>query len=244
VIESDASGRIIRFHEKAADPPPMPGDDSRCLASMGNYIFERGALIDVVTPTGGDSRPTDIGGDVIPTLTAAGAARVYDFSTNDVPGQSERERGYWRDVGTLDAYYDANMDLITPVPVFNLYNDAWPVLTHLPPLPPAKVSRGREGTASFVEGSMLGHGSIVSGGRVERSIVGPGCFVDDGAEVVDSILFPGAYVGSGASLRRCVVDKSNVVPAGYRIGHDREEDAARFTLSDSGIAVVAKGQKL
>jgi glucose-1-phosphate adenylyltransferase len=118
------------------------------------------------------------------------------------------------------------------------------VLTHLPPLPPAKVSRGRLGTASAVEGSMLGHGSIVSGGHVEGSIVGSGCFVDDGAEVVDSILFPGVYVGSGASLRRCVVDKSNIVPAGYRIGHDAEEDASRFTLSDAGIAVVAKGQEL
>jgi glucose-1-phosphate adenylyltransferase len=240
VIEADASGRIIRFHEKVSDPPPMPGDDTRCLASMGNYVFERQALVDIVSRGGKDNRPTDIGG----ALTQAGGARVYDFSTNVVPGQSERERGYWRDVGTLDAYYDANMDLITPVPIFNLYNDAWPVLTHLPPLPPAKVSRGREGSASHVEGSMLGHGSIVSGGRVERSIVGPGCFVDDGAEVVDSILFHGVYVGSGVSLRRCVVDKSNIVPAGYRIGHDREEDAARFTLSDAGIAVVAKGQKL
>ena len=244
VIESDASGRIIRFHEKVADPPPMPGDETRCLASMGNYVFECQTLVDVVTAAGADNRPTDIGGDVLPALTESGVARVYDFSTNVVPGQDERERGYWRDVGTLDAYYDANMDLIAPVPIFNLYNDAWPVLTHLPPLPPAKVSRGRLGTASFVDGSMLGHGSIVSGGHVEGSIVGSGCFVDDGAEVVDSILFPGVYVGSGASLRRCVVDKSNLVPAGYRIGHDAEEDASRFTLSDAGIAVVAKGQEL
>jgi glucose-1-phosphate adenylyltransferase len=244
VIESDDSGRILRFHEKVPDPPTMPGDPARCLASMGNYVFERNALVEYVTPGGGDDRPTDIGGDVIPALTAAGMARVYDFSTNEVPGQEDAERGYWRDVGTLDAYYDANMDLITPVPVFNLYNDAWPVLTHLPPLPPAKVSRGLTGRATYVEGSMLGQGSIVSGGHVERSIVGPGCFVDDGAEVVDSILFPGVMVGPDARLVRCVVDKANVVPAGYRIGVDREEDIARFTVSEGGVAVVAKGQRL
>jgi glucose-1-phosphate adenylyltransferase len=244
VIESDESGRIIRFHEKVADPPSMPGDPTRCLASMGNYVFERRALVDIVTPGGGDDRPTDLGGDVIPALTESGLARVYDFSTNEVPGQEDAERGYWRDVGTLDAYYDANMDLITPVPVFNLYNDSWPVLTNLPPLPPAKVSRGLSGRPSYVEGSMLGQGSIVSGGHVERSIIGPGCFVDDGAEVVDSILFPGVMVGPDARLVRCVVDKANAVPAGYRIGVDPEEDAARFTVSDAGISVVAKGQRL
>ena len=244
VIESDADGRIVRFHEKPQDPPPMPGDPTRCLASMGNYVFERKALIDVVTPKGGDERRTDIGGDVIPAMTEAGVARVYDFSTNEVPGQDDRERGYWRDVGTLDAYYDANMDLITPVPVFNLYNDAWPVLTNQPPLPPAKVSRGLHGTQSYVEGSMLGQGSIVSGGHVERSIVGPGCYVDERAEIVDSILFPGVQVGAGARLSRCVVDKANVVPPGYRIGVDPEEDRTRFTVSEAGIAVVAKGQRL
>jgi glucose-1-phosphate adenylyltransferase len=244
VIEVDEGGRILRFHEKVADPPPMPGDDTRCLVSMGNYVFERRTLIDVVTPTGGDDHPTDIGGDVIPMLTEAGVAHVYDFSTNVVPGQEEAEQGYWRDVGTLDAYYEANMDLITPVPVFNLYNDAWPVLTNLPSLPPAKVSRGLTGRPPFVEGSMLGQGSIVSGGHVERSIVGPGCFVDDGAEVIDSILFPGVMVGPDARLVRCVVDKANTIPAGYRIGVDPEEDARRFTVSESGVAVVAKGQQL
>jgi len=244
VIEVDETGRILHFHEKVADPPPMPGDPTRCLASMGNYVFETRTLIDVVTPGGEDQRRTDIGGDVLPALTEAGVARVYDFSTNDIPGQDERERGYWRDVGTLDAYYDANMDLIAPVPVFNLYNDAWPVLTHQPPLPPAKVSHGAGGEAPPVDASLLCQGSIISGGAVERSIVGPGSFVDRGASVVDSILFPGVRVGPDAQLERCVVDKNVVVPEGYRIGVDPEEDAARFTVSDAGIAVVAKGQVL
>jgi glucose-1-phosphate adenylyltransferase len=242
VIEADGEGRIVRFHEKVDEPPPMPGDPTRCLASMGNYVFETQTLVEVVTPTGEDKRRTDIGGDVIPALTAAGVARVYDFSTNDVPGQNDRERGYWRDVGTLDAYYDANMDLIAPVPVFNLYNDAWPVLTHQPPLPPAKVSPGAGGEPASVDASLLCQGSIISGAHVERSIVGPGSYVDSGARVVDSILFPGVQVGAGAQLRRCVIDKDNVVPAGLRIGHDPAEDASRFTLSENGIAVVEKGQ--
>jgi glucose-1-phosphate adenylyltransferase len=244
VIEADGEGRIVRFHEKVDNPPPMPGDSTRCLASMGNYVFETQTLIDAVTPAGTDQRRTDIGGDVIPALTADGVARVYDFSTNDIPGQGEGERGYWRDVGTLDAYYETNMDLIAPVPVFNLYNNAWPVLTHQPPLPPAKVSRGGGGEPAAVDASLLCQGSIISGAQIERSIIGPGCYVDGGANVVDSILFPGVRVGPGAHLHRCVIDKNVVVPAGYRIGHDPAEDADRFTLSDAGIAVVAKGQRL
>jgi glucose-1-phosphate adenylyltransferase len=244
VIEAKEDGRIVKFHEKSKDPPPMPGDETRCLASMGNYVFETQTLIEVVTPSGKDQQRTDIGGHVIPALTAAGVSRLYDFSRNDVPGQSEHERGYWRDVGSLDAFYEANMDLIAPIPEFNLYNDDWPVLTHQPPLPPAKVSRGSAGEPSFVEGSLLCQGSIVSGAHVERSIVGPGAYVDHGARVVDSILFPGVRVGEGAQLERCVVDKSNVVPPGYRIGIDPEEDRARFTVSAGGVAVVAKGQKL
>jgi glucose-1-phosphate adenylyltransferase len=244
VIEAEADGRIVRFHEKTEDPPPMPGDATRCLASMGNYVFETQALIDIVTASGTDNRPTDIGGDVIPALTASGNARLYDFSTNEIPGQGEREQGYWRDVGTLDAYYEANMDLIAPVPVFNLYNGAWPVLSHQPPLPPAKISPGSDGEPASVGASLLCQGSIVSGGHVERSIVGPGAFVGLGARVVDSIVFPGVRVEPGASLRRCVVDKNVVVPAGYRIGHDPADDASRFTLSDGGVAVVEKGRVL
>jgi glucose-1-phosphate adenylyltransferase len=123
VIESDEAGHIVAFHEKVVDPPSMPGDPTRCLASMGNYVFDTKTLVDVVSP--GDEVRSDLGSHVIPALTAAGVAHVYDFSQNVVPGQDERERGYWRDVGTLDAYYEANMDLVAPRPVFNLYNDEW-----------------------------------------------------------------------------------------------------------------------
>lgn len=242
VIESDVGGKIIAFHEKSPNPPTMPGNDDMCLASMGNYVFDRETLIDIVTPKDGEMN--DLGGDVIPALTASGDARVYDFSKNDVPGQDERERGYWRDVGTLDAFYDANMDLIAPVPVFNLYNNKWPVFTGRQALPPAKVSRGRGGEPAFVDGSLICQGSIVSGGHVENSIIGPGSFVDHDAHVTDSILFPGVTIGPGARLHRCIVDKNVNVPEFSRIGFDAAHDAKQFTISDNGIVVIAKDQKI
>lgn len=242
VIEVDGDGRILAFHEKVDDPPTVPGRDDMCLASMGNYVFDRQTLIDVVTPKG--DAYTDLGGDVIPALTREGVAHVYDFSTNLVPGQDDRERGYWRDVGTIDAYYEANMDLVAPHPVFNLYNKRWPVFTNRGAEPPAKVSRGPGGEPSFVDGSLLCEGSIVSGAHVERSIVAPDVYIDHDAHVTDSILFPGVRVGAGARLHRCIIDKNVQIPEWYRIGLDAAHDAERFTVSPAGIAVVAKGRAL
>ncbi|MGA0982834.1 MAG: glucose-1-phosphate adenylyltransferase, partial [Ilumatobacteraceae bacterium] len=211
VIEADHDGRIIAFHEKSANPPTMPGDDTRCLASMGNYVFDTQTLIDIVTPN--EEEPLfDMGGDVIPALTRQGVAQVYDFSTNVIPGQDERENGYWRDVGTVDAFYEANMDLIAPVPVFNLYNERWPVYTYRKALPPAKVSRGVGGEPAFVDGSLLSQGSIVSGSHVERSIISPRVFIDHDAHVTDSIIMEGVHIGAGARLNRCIVDKNVVIP--------------------------------
>jgi glucose-1-phosphate adenylyltransferase len=241
VIESDAAGKIVAFHEKSPTPPTMPGDDTRCLASMGNYVFDTKTLIDIVTPTGNDGQYTDIGGHIIPALTAQGTAHVYDFSTNNVPGQDDREKGYWRDVGTIDSYYDANMDLLAPVPVFNLYNGAWPVFTSHESQPPAKISRGAGGEPSFVDGSLLCAGSIVSGAHVERSIISPDVLVHHDAHVTDSIVCPGVTVMPGARVNRCIIDKNVVIPAGIRIGFDRAADAERFTISDRGITVIPKG---
>jgi glucose-1-phosphate adenylyltransferase len=241
----EEDGRIVKFHEKVAAPPSLPGRPDLCLASMGNYVFDTKVLIEAVTEDNANSASRyDVGGDVIPMLTEQGCAHYYDFANNWVQGQSERERGYWRDVGTLDAYYDANMDLIAPDPVFNLYNSDWPVYTYTPPLPPAKMARGGNGRSAEVIDSLLCQGSIVSGARVERSIVGPEVFIDSDALVEDAILFPGVVVGPGAHLKRCIVDKNVRVPAGYRVGIDTEVDAGRFTLSDSGIVVVEKDRVL
>ncbi len=242
VIESDHSGRILAFHEKSPTPPTMPGDPTRCLASMGNYVFDTQTLIDIVTPNE-DEPLIDMGGDVIPALTRQGVAHVYDFSTNVIPGQDDRERGYWRDVGTIDAYYEANMDLIAPVPVFNLYNEQWPVYTYRKALPPAKVSRGLGGEPAFVDGSLLCQGSIVSGSHVERSIISPSVFIDHDAHVTDSILLEGVHVGAGARLHRCIIDKNVVIPPYERIGLDRDADAARYTISENGIVVIEKERR-
>jgi glucose-1-phosphate adenylyltransferase len=242
VIESAADGRIIDFHEKLAEPPTMPGDDQRCLASMGNYVFDTQTLVDVVTPQ--ESTFTDLGGHVIPALTEEGVAHVYDFSTNVVPGQDDRERGYWRDVGTIDSYFVGNMDLIAPLPAFNLYNDEWPVYTYRGAEPPAKVSRGPGYEPPFVDGSLLCQGSIVSGAHVEHSILSTGCYVSQDARVTDSILFPGVRVGAGARVHRSIIDKNVQVPDGYHIGHDAEHDRQQFTVTDSGITVIEKDRSL
>ncbi|CAN5631480.1 glucose-1-phosphate adenylyltransferase [soil metagenome] len=240
VIETEGGTRIKAFHEKLQNPPPMAGDPTRCLASMGNYVFNTKTLIDIVTPAGEDDAYTDVGAHIIPALTAAGVAHVYDFSTNVVPGQHDREKGYWRDVGTLDSYYDANMDLLSPLPVFDLYNAQWPVYTNQPPLPSAKVSRGENGETSFVDGSLLCAGSIVSGGHVERSIISPGVRVHQNSNVTDSILFPGVRIGAGARVNRCIIDKNVQVPPGTQVGVDHAADAERFTISDNGIVVIEK----
>ena len=244
IIKADASGKIVEFLEKPADPPTMEGDSSRSLASMGNYVFDTNVLVDIVTPTADVTTPTDLGGDVIPALTRAGKAHVYDFSKNEVPGQTDHERGYWRDVGSLDAYYDANMDLLQPLPAFSLYNREWPMYSLNLPLPPAKLGIGRNGEHGRVSNSLLCAGSIVSGAAVEKSIIGPDVYIDAGAEITDSIIFPGVRIGAGARLHRCVIDKNVQIPNGLRIGIDLDNDAELYSLSAAGVVVVPKEHKV
>ena len=244
IIEAGEGGRIAHFHEKPANAPQMPGDPTRALASMGNYVFDTNVLVDIVTPKGDDDGPADVGGDVIPALTKQGVAYLYDFSTNEIPGQADHERGYWRDVGSLDAYYEANMDLLAAVPTFSLYNRQWPVYSLQLPLPPAKLAYGRTGQQARVANSLMSQGSIVSGALVNASVLSPDVFIDADAEVTESILFPGVRVGPGARLHRCVIDKNVVVPPGYRIGYDHVSDREQFTISDRGVVVIEKDRIL
>ncbi|SDD00089.1 glucose-1-phosphate adenylyltransferase [Actinokineospora iranica] len=238
-IDSDEHGKITRFLEKPADPPSVPGHPDVTFASMGNYLFSTSALIEALRADAVDKDSLhDMGGDIIPMLVGAGSAHVYDFADNVVPGETERDRGYWRDVGTLDAYYDAHMDLVSVHPVFNLYNRHWPIRTATPPLPPAKfVNAG-----SAVE-SIVGPGTIISGASVVDSVISADVLIEDGAQVEGSVVLPGARIGKGAVVRRAILDKNVVVADGVRIGVDPEADRAQHTVSGSGVVVLGKGAR-
>jgi glucose-1-phosphate adenylyltransferase len=241
IIEADADGMITQFLEKPTHPPAMQDNPQMAFASMGNYVFSTKTLIDIVTPNPDAESRTDIGGHVIPALTAQGKAHVYDFSKNEIPGQEPHERGYWRDVGSIDAYYDANMDLLKPVPLFSLYNREWPMYSLQLPLPPAKLCKGSNGAAASVTDSLLGAGAIVSGGTIRHSVVAPDVFVDAGAVVEDSILMPGVRVGAGARVHKCIIDKNVEVPAGLQIGEIYDGGSDGLKVSKGGVVTVEKG---
>jgi glucose-1-phosphate adenylyltransferase len=209
---------------------------------MGNYVFTTQALVDAVTADAQDERSNqDVGGNIIPMLVDSGEAQVYDFTTNVVPGETERDKGYWRDVGTLDAFYDAHMDLISVHPIFNIYNQAWPILTWPEPLPPAKFVFDDEERRGRAHDSMICAGVVVSGGAVRRSILSPGAHVHSYADVEGSILMNNVEIGRSAVVRNAILDKNVRVAPGAQIGVDPAADRERFTVSDNGIAVVPKG---
>jgi len=243
VIEADEHGRILSFQEKPASPRPTPDDPTMAFVSMGNYVFETETVRDAVTRDAeNDASRHDIGGDIIPALVDRGVAYVYDFADNVVPGQTERERGYWRDVGTIDAYYAANMDTIAVDPVFSFYNEQWPIYTHRPQVPPAKLVFDEEGRRGAAYMSVVATGVIVSGGIARRSVISTGVTIHSYASVEDSILLEGVDVGRGAVIRRAIIDKNVVVPPGAEIGVDLDRDRERFTVTDSGIVVIGKGE--
>jgi len=238
VIQVDRDGRTIEsFLEKPADPPGIPGAEDESFVSMGNYIFSTDVLLEALREDAADPASLhDMGGNIIPMLTARGAAQVYDFAENIVPGATERDRGYWRDVGTLDSYHDAHMDLVSVHPIFNLYNRKWPILSYIPPLPPAK----------FVEGgnaheSMVGAGSIISGAHVRTSVISSNVAIESGAYIEGSVLMPGVRIGRNAVVRRAILDKSVVVPDNAQIGVDLERDRGLYTVSEGGVVVLGKG---
>ncbi|MDX2649209.1 glucose-1-phosphate adenylyltransferase [Streptomyces sp. NPDC001902] len=229
--------RVERFLEKPADPPGLPGDPDRVYASMGNYVFTTKVLLDALAQDAeDDSSVHDMGGSIIPLLTAKGQVQVYDFDDNHVPGETARDHGYWRDVGTLDAYYDSHQDLISVHPVFNLYNDQWPLYTHSLRLPPAKFVAG-----GIAGESMVSPGCIISG-QVTQSVLSPGVVVEEGAVVQGSVLHDNVRIGRGAVVRRAILDKNVVVPAGATVGVNPERDRELYHASANGVIALGKGQ--
>jgi glucose-1-phosphate adenylyltransferase len=242
VIETAPDGRrIVAFREKPTDAKPLLDARDQVYASMGNYVFSTDALIDVVTSDAEDETSAhDIGGNLIPMLVERGEARVYDFATNDIPGATDRDRGYWRDVGTLDAYYDAHMDLVSVSPTFNLYNYEWPIHTWPDPMPPAKFVFDNDRRRGHALDSMVCAGVVISGGVARRSVLSPGVKLHSYVEVEDAVLMHGVDVGRRAIVRRAIVDKDVRIAPGARIGVDQEADRERFTMSAGGIVVIPK----
>ncbi|GCE75210.1 glucose-1-phosphate adenylyltransferase [Cellulomonas biazotea] len=245
VIETHPSDptKIAAFREKPTDPVGLPDSPLEILASMGNYVANTDALVRAVTEDA--ENPTsrhDMGGDIVPAFVARGTAAVYDFIRNDVPGSTPRDRDYWRDVGTIDAFYEANTDLISIEPVFNLYNDEWPLYTGYTGLPPAKFVHAGAGRLGHAADSIVSPGVLVSGATVSGSVISPGVRLHSWAQVTDSVLMDDVHVHRYAQVHRAIIDKNVIVPERARIGLDREHDLARgFTITESGITVVPKG---
>ena len=240
IISPAADGiQVDRFLEKPTDPPGLPGDPTRVFASMGNYLFTTKTLLDALQEDAEDPQSVhDMGGSILPRLTSQGAAQVYDFDSNRVPGETVRDHGYWRDVGTLDAYYDAHMDLISDRPAFSLYNRAWPIYTNPGSLPPSKIAAG-----GIVGESVISPGCVIRG-QVTRSVLSPGVVVDPGAVVQGSILHDNVRVGRGAIVRGAVLDKNVDVPPGATIGVNPDRDRELYTVSAAGVIALGKGQQV
>lgn len=243
VIETDGEGRIIGFHEKSAEAPTIPGDPERVYASMGNYLFSAGRLTEELARDAQDEDSKhDFGRDILPSLIGRAAMYAYDFQTNRIPGDPPTVAPYWRDVGTIDAYYEAAMDLRQVVPDLNLYNPRWPLRTAVYPDPPAKFTFDEDGRRGEAIDSIVSTGCILSGGTVRRCVLHRGVRVHAGAVVEDSIIFDNCDIGRRCRIRRAILDKNIHIPEDTRIGYDRAQDERLYHVSDSGI-VVAEGRR-
>lgn len=238
--------RIEAFWEKPADPPARPGNPDQALASMGIYVFERDVLVEALTKDAADAGSRhSIGGDIIPMLVAQRAAHAYDFLQNKVPGADPSDRGYWRDVGTLDSYFDAHMDLCATVPRFNLYNDRWPILTSVPAQPPAKFVHDDGDRLGRAVNSAVSNGVIISGGLVRNSVLSPGTRIDSWSLVDRAVILHNARVGRHATVQNAILDENVTVLEGATVGVDKQRDRARgLTVSSGGITVVGAGQQV
>jgi glucose-1-phosphate adenylyltransferase len=240
VMTVDEGDRIVSFREKPEHPRSMPGDPEHALASMGVYVFSMKLLAEILHQDHGGDSTHDFGADILPSMV--GRHRVIAYRFGGTSGRVSADR-YWRDVGTIDAYYEANMDLLRPVPAMDLYQGNWQIRTYEGQYPPARSVAGRSGREAEIVNCMLASGTLIVGGTVRHAVLFPNVRVEEGAVVENSLLFQDVTVGEGAELQRCIIDKEVVVPAGERIGFDLAHDAERFTMSDRGIIVIGKGYK-
>lgn len=243
VVAVDGEGRIKGFLEKPSEPPGMPGNPELCLVSMGNYTFDPSLLADVLRADAerSDSRH-DFGRDILPALSAQGLAWAYDFTRNRIPGgdTAEEEHGYWQDVGTIEAYYEANLDLKNPLPGLNLYNWKWPIMTARFNDPPAKFVSERGEQKVEVVRSIISPGCILAGGSVVDSVLGRNVYVDSGSHVDSSIVLDNVYIGPGVQIRRAIIDKNVRIDSGQKLGFDAAADRERYHVSETGIVVIPK----
>jgi glucose-1-phosphate adenylyltransferase len=245
-LDEDDPTKIGAFLEKPKDATGLADSPNEVLASMGNYVFDADILIDAVLRDGERSDSNhDMGGDIVPDFVSRGAAGVYDLNQNEVPGSTDRDRYYWRDVGTIDSFFEAHQDLISALPIFNLYNREWPIFSQQLNSPPAKFVRDARGYLGTTIDSIVSLGSLLSGAHIERSVLGPWTTVESGAMVVDSIVFERARIEPNAVVRRAILDKDVVIEAGAHVGVDPVADRARgLTVTDSGITIVGKGVRV
>jgi glucose-1-phosphate adenylyltransferase len=245
IVKTAKDGRSIEaFLEKPANPPGLATDPNMSYASMGNYIFDTNVLVDALRKDAVDDESRhDMGGDIVPMLVEQGAAQAYNFLDNEVPGAEPRDAGYWRDVGTLDSYFEAHLDLCAVHPIFNLYNDQWPILTHVPSQPPAKFVHDSGDRVGRAINSVVSNGVVVSGGLVLDSVLSPGVRVNSWSRVERSVIMHNTRIGRYAVVKNTILDKNVDVPDGAVVGVDKEHDRARgFLVSAGGITVVGKGQ--
>ena len=249
IIEVDPSDvrKVGRWREKPKDAVGLPDAPHEVLASMGNYVFDADVLREVVTADAErEDTKHDMGGDIVPRFVDRGTAYVYDFSNNVIPGATDRDRAYWRDVGTIDAYYEANMDLIAIHPIFNLYNEDWPLMTTSESTnPPAKFVHNESGRSGTAVNSAVCAGTVISGAHVEGSVISPKCFIHSFAQVTESVVMDRCRIGRKAIVHRAILDKNVIVEDEAEIGVNHEKDSARgFYISEGGIVVVPKGTRV
>jgi len=239
VIEVTDGGRIVGFHEKRADAPTMPGDSTRVYASMGNYVFSTDMLLKMIEEDQEDPESShDFGKDILPKVIGRAEIFAYDFNTNKIPGEDPEKRPYWRDVGTLDAFYEANMDIRAISPELNLFNREWPLRTASYPDPPAKFAFDDEDRRGQAIDSVVSGGCIISGGLVRDSVLGRHVFVHAGSQIEGCVIFDNCDIGRNSKLRRCILQKNVRIPEGSVIGYDHEEDKRHYHVSESGIVVI------